>query len=49
VAHNILAPLSGHAVKVGTTVNFSGTFWDKPGNRHTASWSLDGNTTVKAA
>jgi hypothetical protein len=49
VSHNIVSPLSGHAVKVGTTVSFSGTFWDKPGNRHTASWSLDGNTSVKAA
>ncbi len=48
VSHNIVSPVSGKAVKVGSSVSFSGTFWDKPGNKHTATWTLDGNTTVKA-
>mgnify|MGYP006181220609 CR=1 FL=1 len=46
VAHNITAPESGSSFKVGSTVNFAGTFWDVPGSRHTARWIIDGNTTV---
>lgn len=49
VAHNIIGPLTGKPFKLGTTVDFSGEFWDKPGNRHTAKWLIDGNTSVKAA
>ena len=49
VAHNISAPGSGTAFKVGSTVNFSGTFWDVSGNKHTAQWLIDNKTTVKAA
>jgi hypothetical protein len=46
VAHNITAPVSGRAFKIGSTVTFGGTFWDVPGNRHTARWVIDGNTNV---
>jgi len=46
VAHDISSPKSGAAVKVGSIVNFTGTFWDVPGNRHTAKWLIDGKTTV---
>ena len=48
VAHNIKGPHSGAAFRVGSTVNFSGTFWDVPGSRHTARWVIDDNTIVKA-
>lgn len=43
VAHNITGPKTGNPYKIGTTVPFDGTFWDKPGNIHTAKWLLDGN------
>jgi len=42
VAHNITSPQTGNPFKVGSTVSFSGVFWDKPGNSHTAKWLLDG-------
>jgi hypothetical protein len=42
VAHNIDGPVNGNAFKVGSTVNLSGTFWDVPGKKHTAKWSIDG-------
>jgi hypothetical protein len=48
VAHNITAPISGNSFKVGSTVNFSGVFWDKPGNRHTGKWLIDGSTSTNA-
>ena len=48
VAHNITAPHSGHSFKVGSTVAFSGEFWDVPANKHTAKWLIDGSTTAKA-
>ena len=41
VTHNIASPASGAAFKIGTTVNFSGTFWDLPGRKHTAQWVFD--------
>jgi hypothetical protein len=41
VAHNITDPPSGSSFKVGTTVNFAGTFWDAPGTKHTAQWTYD--------
>lgn len=44
VAHNITAPHSGQSFKVGSTVAFAGTFWDKPGNKHTAKWLIDGTS-----
>jgi predicted RNA-binding protein with TRAM domain len=47
VAHNITGPVSGKAFKVGSTVNFTGTFWDKQENSHTANWIFDDKTTVK--
>ena len=47
VAHNITDPHSGKAFIVNSTVNFSGEFWDKPTNKHTAKWLIDDNTTVK--
>ncbi len=42
VAHNITGPHSGNAFKVGSTVAFTGEFWDVPGNKHTAKWLIDG-------
>ena len=47
VAHNIAGPLSGASFKIGTVVNFAGTFWDIPGNKHTATWTLDGSNATK--
>lgn len=47
IAHNITAPVTGTPFKIGSTVNFAGVFWDKPGNKHTAQWTIDDNTTVK--
>jgi hypothetical protein len=46
VAHNITGPQSGNPFKIGSTVNFSGTFWDKPGNLHTSKWLVDNSTVV---
>ena len=46
VVHNITAPHSGNSFKVGSTVAFSGEFWDKPGNKHTAKWLIDASTTT---
>ncbi|MGZ3990337.1 MAG: Ig-like domain repeat protein [Flavisolibacter sp.] len=48
VAHNITGPVTGAPFKVGSSVGFSGVFWDKPGNIHTAQWLInDGAATVK--
>ncbi len=49
VAHNITGPVTGHPFKIGSTVDFAGTFWDKPGNKHTVSWLIDDNTLVKGS
>ena len=49
VAHNITGPQSGKPFKVGSIVNFSGVFYDKPGNTHTAKWLLDGSAAVNGA
>lgn len=49
VAHNITGPQSGKPFKVGSTVPFSGEFWDKPGNTHTAKWLLDGSAVANGA
>lgn len=46
-AHNIKSPVSGASFKAGTIVTFTGTFWDVPGNKHTVSWLVGSNTTVK--
>jgi hypothetical protein len=46
VAHNISSPRSGTSVKVGSTVNFAGTFWDVAGNKHTAKWLIDDKIAV---
>jgi hypothetical protein len=46
VAHNITAPNSGNPFKIGSTVNFAGVFWDKPGTTHTSKWLLDSSTAV---
>ncbi len=46
VAHNITGPQTGNQFKVGSTVSFNGVFWDKPGNKHTAKWLLDGNAVT---
>ncbi|HET6722099.1 MAG TPA: hypothetical protein VFH07_05090, partial [Chitinophagaceae bacterium] len=48
VAHNVTGPHSGQSFKVGTTVAFTGEFWDVPMNKHTAKWLIDGNTIAKA-
>ena len=46
VAHNISSPHSGAPVRVGSTVNFTGTFWDVAGNKHTAKWLIDDKTVT---
>ena len=46
VAHNITSPGSGQSFKIGSTVSFAGTFWDKPGNKHTAKWLIDNSTAT---
>ncbi|MEJ8817783.1 Ig-like domain-containing protein [Lacibacter sp. H407] len=46
VAHNITAPMSGSSYKIGSTVSFAGTFWDVPGNKHTARWVIDNSTVT---
>ena len=46
VTHNITGPQSGKPFKVGSVVNFSGVFQDKPGNTHTAKWLLDGSVAA---
>lgn len=47
VTHNITTPKSGQSFKVGSTVTLTGEFWDKPGSKHTGTWLIDDNTTVK--
>lgn len=47
VAHNITGPQSGNSFKVGSTVAFTGEFWDIPSNTHSAKWMIDGSTTAK--
>ena len=49
VAHNITGPQSGKPFKVGSIVNFTGVFQDKPGNMHTAKWLLDGSAAANGA
>jgi hypothetical protein len=44
VAHNITSPNVGNSFKIGTTVSLAGTFWDVPGNTHTAKWMIDAAT-----
>jgi hypothetical protein len=46
VAHNIKDPITGLPFKVGSTVAFSGVFWDKAGNTHTAKWLVDGSAVT---
>ncbi len=41
VSHNIITPASGASVKIGTTVNLTGEFWDIPGKTHSAKWLID--------
>jgi hypothetical protein len=48
VAHNITNPHSGNQFRIGSAVNFAGEFWDRPGNKHTAKWSID-NASVKGS
>lgn len=48
VTHNITGPHSGNSFKVGSTVTFTGEFWDVPGNTHTAKWLIDGSAIAKA-
>ncbi len=43
VPHDIKSPRSGQPFVINSTVNFSGEFWDKLSNRHTAKWMLDGS------
>ena len=47
IAHNITGPITGTSFKIGSTVDFSGVFWDKQGNKHTGEWVIDDNTIVK--
>jgi hypothetical protein len=44
IAHNITSPNVGNSFKLGTTVSLGGTFWDVPGNTHTAKWMIDAAT-----
>ena len=44
VVHNIKSPASGQTFLVGSSVNFTGEFWDKAGKTHTAKWLVDGNS-----
>jgi hypothetical protein len=44
VAHNITTPASGATIKIGSTVNLAGEFWDVPGKKHTAKWIIDDKT-----
>jgi len=41
VKHDMNSPKSGAAFKIGTAVNFAGSFSDVPGKIHTAQWILD--------
>jgi hypothetical protein len=47
IAHNITGPITGSSFKIGSTVDFSGVFWDKQGNKHTGEWVIDDNTIAK--
>jgi len=49
VAHNITSPQTGTPYKIGSNVSFSGVFWDKPGNKHTAKWLLDGSSVTNGS
>ena len=49
VAHNITSPQTGTPFKIGSNVSFSGVFWDKPGNKHTAKWLLDGSAVTNGS
>lgn len=49
VAHNITGPKTGNPFKIGSTVSLNGVFWDKPGNKHTAKWLLDGSAATNGA
>jgi ribosomal protein S26 len=49
VAHNIISPQTGTPYKIGSNVPFSGVFWDKPGNKHTAKWLLDGSSVTNGS
>ena len=46
VSHNISAPLAGAAFKIGSTVNFAGTFQDIAGRNHKVKWIIDDVTSV---
>lgn len=46
VAHNIGSPGAGSAFRIGTPVDFAGTFWDSPGRTHTARWNFDNLSTA---
>ena len=49
VAHNITSPQTGSPYKIGSNVSLSGVFWDKPGNKHTAKWLLDGSSVTNGS
>ncbi|HKO81107.1 MAG TPA: T9SS type A sorting domain-containing protein, partial [Chitinophagaceae bacterium] len=42
VSHDIKKPVIGASYKTGSTIALAGEFGDKPGNRHTAKWIIDG-------
>ncbi|MDO9376242.1 MAG: HYR domain-containing protein, partial [Ferruginibacter sp.] len=44
VAHIIKTPAAGSSVRIGTTINMTGAFWDVAGNKHTAKWLVDGTS-----
>jgi len=49
VAHNITGPQTGNSYKIGSTVSLNGSFWDKPGNVHSAKWLLDGSAAANGS
>ena len=49
VGHTVVSPASGTTVKVGSTVTLNGAYWDVPGKKHTAKWTIDENVTVNGS
>ncbi len=47
--HTIISPASGATIKVGSTASLSGNYWDVPGKKHTAKWTIDENVTINGS
>jgi len=48
VMQNMSNPKSGTAFRIGTSVEFTGSFWEVIGKTHTAQWMFDSLTTPAA-